>query len=383
MHRLVSRRLLIISLLLLFCLGNLAYAQTDCADPEATLRIANDEFDKGHFFNVPDLLLTCLQKNNFSRQQQERAYLLLVQTYLILEDHKNADDNYLKLLTANPEFETQLDRDPVDLVYLSRKFTATPIFSWYVNAGTAFAKPNVLVDNFAIDNSNQKYSLGFGWLAGGGIIWNANERITAELALNFLSQSFILEQSNIFVNDLITINERYSSASAPITVKYMLTKKQKYWPYVGVGFTTNLWLSGNQDITFKNRSPIFDSNDAQVGFTSQETSKTIQLDNRREPVNFQIHVSGGVKYKYRLNYFFAELTYGVGLINTVKRNSLIADSQSNNPTQPSFSVAHVDDYFTLNNIQLNAGFIKPLYKPRKLKNAKTKSVTKALKKPND
>jgi hypothetical protein len=126
---------------------------------------------------------------------------------------------------------------------------------------------------------------------------------------------------------------------------------------------------------------LFDTNNDQVGFTSQQLSRNLQVRDRREPLNFQIHVTAGLKYKYKLNYFFAEVTYGLGLINVVKRNTLIDNGKGNNTsTVPSFSLAHVDDYFSLNNAQINMGFIKPLYKPRKLKSAKTKRVTRELNK---
>jgi hypothetical protein len=379
----LGRRFLtgLIAALVIMGLSVNTLAQTDCADPEATLKLAADEFDKGHFFSVPDLLLSCLSKGGFSRQQQERAYLILVQSYLILEDHQNADTYYLKVLQANPEYETQIGRDPVDLVYLSKKFTATPIFSWYFTAGTSFVLPKVIADNFAVNNASQQYKLGFGWLAGAGVIWHQSDRISADVSVSFLSQSYQLEQSGLFSNDEIILRERMNSVSIPLTFSYMLTNNKKYRPYVGVGITTNLLLGANQNITLQNRTPILDLNNDQIGFTSQELNRTIQVRQRREPLNFQLHLTGGIKYKYKLNYFFAEATYGLGLINVVKRNTLIDSGTSGNSSlQPSFSLSHVDDYFSLNNVQLNVGFVKPLYKPRKLKTAKTKKVSKELSK---
>jgi hypothetical protein len=40
---------------------------------------------------------------------------------------------------------------------------------------------------------------------------------------------------------------------------------------------------------------------------------------------------------------------------------------------------HVDDYFRLDNLALSIGFLRPLYKPRELKRARTKSVMRQLK----
>jgi hypothetical protein len=378
-----GRRFLIglIPALVMLGFSGKTFAQTDCADPEVTLKIASEEFEKGHFFSVPEMVIACVTKGGFSRQQLERAYVLLVQTYLILEDQANAEAYYLKLLQVNPEYEAQLGREPVDLVYLSKRFTATPIFSWYATAGTSFVLPEVIVNNFTVNNSNQKYSLGFGWQFGGGIIWHQSDRLSADVSVSFLSQSYLLKESNFFNNDEIQLTERLNSLSVPVTFSYMLTKNKKYKPYVGTGVTINYLVGANQNISLQNRTPLFDTNNDQVGFTSQQLSRNLQVRDRREPLNFQIHVTAGLKYKYKLNYFFAEVTYGLGLINVVKRNTLIDNGKGNNTsTVPSFSLAHVDDYFSLNNAQINMGFIKPLYKPRKLKSAKTKRVTRELNK---
>ena len=102
-----------------------ALAQNAC---ELTLDKAQEEFDAGRFHGIPALLKDCLEKNQ-NREWEQRAYLLLAETYLLLEDAAKADESYLKVLKANPEFVTDETRDPIDLVYLSKKFTATPIFS--------------------------------------------------------------------------------------------------------------------------------------------------------------------------------------------------------------------------------------------------------------
>src|SRR5688572_20280301 len=96
----------------LICLGGTAArAQNAC---ELTLTNAQAEFDAGRFHAVPGLLKECLAKNQ-NREWQQRAYLLLAETYLLLEDNAMADESYLKVLKANPEFVTDETRDPIDL----------------------------------------------------------------------------------------------------------------------------------------------------------------------------------------------------------------------------------------------------------------------------
>jgi hypothetical protein len=43
----------------------------------------------------------------------------------------------------------------------------------------------------------------------------------------------------------------------------------------------------------------------------------------------------------------------------------------------------VDDYFRLDNLALSVGYVHPLYKPRKLKKARTKGLLRFIKRTDD
>src|SRR5258708_30166033 len=98
------------------------------SDCEQTLNQATAEFEAGRFYNLPSILKPCID-NGFSKEQKVRSYLLLTQSYLILNDPIAAENSYLQLLTADPEYVANPARDPVDVYYLSRKFTTTPLFA--------------------------------------------------------------------------------------------------------------------------------------------------------------------------------------------------------------------------------------------------------------
>lgn len=85
-----------------------SFAQID--DCEISLNQATEELNAGHFHGIDSLLAPCL-KSGFSREQRQRAYLLLTQVYLLLDDSEAAKASYLELLRANPEFEA--DRSKV------------------------------------------------------------------------------------------------------------------------------------------------------------------------------------------------------------------------------------------------------------------------------
>src|SRR5688500_9141155 len=105
-----------IFILLTMVVGVRAMAQTE--DCESTLNRAEDEFYAGHFYIIPAMLSNCLSE--FTKEQQQRAYLLLSETYLLLDDPIGAKQSYLQLLNANPEFQTDTSTHPIDLIYLSR-----------------------------------------------------------------------------------------------------------------------------------------------------------------------------------------------------------------------------------------------------------------------
>src|SRR5690349_8468608 len=103
---------------------HVAFAQND--DCELTLSRAVDEYNAGHFYAIPAVLEPCL--NQFTTEQRQRAYLLLTQTYLLMDDPIGAKQSYLSVLKANPEFIPDTAVHTIDVIYLSKKFTATSIF---------------------------------------------------------------------------------------------------------------------------------------------------------------------------------------------------------------------------------------------------------------
>src|SRR3954470_14125817 len=109
----------IAGLLLLSLCALQSVAQSD--DCEITISRALDEFNAGHFYIIPSVLEPCL--NQFTTEQRQRAYLLLTQTYLLLDDPIGAKQSYLSVLKANPEFLTDTAVHSIDVIYLSKRFT--------------------------------------------------------------------------------------------------------------------------------------------------------------------------------------------------------------------------------------------------------------------
>lgn len=381
MCRLIDRRLLkYVALVVSLCwlLPVHSVQSQDKCDPEATLALATDEFNAGHFYGLPALIKPCLSTNNFTKEQLVRAYQLLTQTYLILEDPQGAEESYLSLLKANPEYVSNPDRDPIDIVYLSKRFTATPVFSWFAMGAGNVTLPRVIAEHTAFPGSRQKYVIRPRWSVGGGIIWNINDQVTTELGLNFVSTSFGYYQDQIFTFDNLTVNENQVSLLTPLSLKYTFIRRG-ISPYGYAGVSANLLLAATQDYLFINKTPTYNGNDI-VDFADQTTEATQNVWFRREFLNKSLHIGTGFRWKYKLDYLFVDLRYSFGLNNVIRRDVLIRENEDDSSDAPAFSMGHVDDYFRIDQAFISVGYIKPLYKPRKLKNARSRGILRDIKK---
>lgn len=339
----------------LFLLTLISYrseAQSAC---ELTLNKAQEEFDAGRFYAVPALLEECLSKNQ-NRGWEQRAHLLLAETYLLLEDAAKAEASYLKVLQSNPEFVTDETRDPIDLVYLSKKFTATPIFSFSGRLGlnTSFIRVIHNVRPSGEHNASEKYTLKAGWQGGAGVDYHYDENWGASAELNYAVSSFGFESKGLFNENTLELTDQQTWLSLPVMAKYTRSEGT-FRPYAYFGYSFNLLLSVKSNIIMDGdiESPVYN------------------FKENRNKLTQSLLVGGGLKYKWGLRYFFADLRYSLGLRN-------IADPDNRNfPMNDPFP--YVDDDFRMDNLVLSVGYIHPFYKARKLKKARTKSVLRKTK----
>src|SRR5688572_10194170 len=202
-----------ILLLFIFSLGYIvSEAQNEC---EATLTRATEEFNAGHLYGIPALLSECLSRNQKDEWRQ-RAYLLLAGTYLLIEDPIGAENSYLEVLRANPEYITDAQRDPIDLVYLSQKFTATPLFSFHALLGPNTSPVRVIhdVNMGGESHTRQTANLRLGWQIGGGVDYHYNSNISLSAGFNYVFTGFQHVTSNLFGanRDIVELLDRQTWA---------------------------------------------------------------------------------------------------------------------------------------------------------------------------
>lgn len=351
-----------------------ALAQDEC---EVILSQATEEFNAGHLYGIPAMLKDCIEKNH-NREWRQRAFLLLSETYLLLEDPLGAEQSYLNVLWANPEYIADEKRDPMDLVYLSRKFTATPIFAWH-----AFLGPNTSIARVIHDVSaggetytNEKYRLRMGWQAGGGIEYNYDDYLSASLGATFQQSTFKHETSDLFGvgKDIVTFIDKETWLSIPFSVR-ISEAKGKLRKYTYAGYSFNFLLMNRADVEIQNRDGQLPVDGQPIELTSfDKPISNINLAGNRNSKNSALFLGVGLKYKYKLDFFYFDARYSFGLKNVADINHRFSSTQDGLP------FPYVDDDFRLDNLALSVGYIHPLYKPRKLKKARTKSVLRKIEK---
>jgi hypothetical protein len=359
---------ILVLLVIAVCSGTVrAQSHEEC---EQVLNGAVEEFNAGHFYGIPAMLHDCLEKNQRAAWRQ-RAYILLAETYLLLDDPTGAERSYLEIIRANPEFVPDRERDPIDLVYLGSKFTGSPIFSLYGRIGANVSPVHVLKTRSTFTDVSYSYKLRTGIGAGLGGQFHYDENLSATLELNYMFTGYEQQTNGAFGRDKLSILDRQNWFKIPLTIRFS-DAVGKYQPFGYIGYSFDLLFRDRATITFNDRN----FTDGRI-VPDERESPVMNFNPKRNKLNQAFLIGGGVKYKLGLDYAFVDVRYSIGLTNVVKVDNSI-DGQD--PEDPAFTWGYVDNLFKVNNLSISVGYLYPLYKPRKLKKARSKSVLQRIKK---
>lgn len=341
-----------------------AFAQGNTCEEQ--LNAATLEFEAGRFYGIPAMLKPCLDKG-FSREQKKRAYLLLTQTYILLDDPIGADNSYLEVLHADPEFLADTARDHIDVVYLSKRFTASPIFSVFGRIGGNISPVRVInTISSSGEDENNNYNVRMGAQLALGGDWHLSEQLALSAEVNYMFTSFRKTQDK-FNGDRWQFTDRQSWVSLPVAVKYSPWTRGQIRPYAFGGYMLSFLLTDRAQIDIQKA-------DEGLAGVIEASSPNMDFIEYRKRIARSFFIGGGVKYKLGINFLFAEMRYNFGLSNIVSNTTTFGQSG------PAVEWGYVDDYFRLDNFSISVGYVYPLYKPRMVKRAKTKSVLKGIKK---
>lgn len=352
---------MVCNLFVVTCLVSTAYGQLDStrttgkqlSDCEAKLSLATSEFNAGRFFGLPAILDQCL-KDGFTKEQKVRAYILLCQVHLINDNPSEAEAGYLNLLHADPEYIANTDQDPVDVVFLSRKFTTRPVITPHIRAGLNTSIATVIHQNtsdpYKIVTTDYQMKVGFS--IGGGVLWNISDRVGLGLDVVWSHLSYQKTTENLNQQDRGLAVYRLNRLDLPLFLSYQ-DDVGKWRPFGYVGYATHLALGAKASLGYTN-----------VDGEGEERETEVQVENLKSlynQLNHSLVVGGGLKYKVGKNYVFADLRCYVGLSQVSKEGVLF--------TSTGVSHGAFEDAYRLSAINLSVGYVIPYYNPRK-KNVK-------------
>jgi opacity protein-like surface antigen len=342
--------------------GNAQEVVSTC---EETLGRAEDEFNAGRFYGIPVVLSDCLSK--FSRDQRFRAYLLLTQAYLLIDDQKKAEESFIEVLRADPEFVPNEQTESVDIVNLSKKFTSTAIFTPHAKAGMTLAIPRIVrpSDLYGMDVEGANI-LKPGWNVGAGLEWNLTNNWGIGAELFFAYKAYRQTRSGFFDQDFSDRRSQQSWIDVPIYARYT-DNKGKWRPFGYAGYAFNLLVSSrslyrNTDFTASG------GGDGAAPFQVPNESPALNSLYKNKMLTRSFLVGGGVKYKIGRDFLLVEARYMAGT-NILNKQSvhLAAEGDGFVLDQQIPGFAYLSDFFRLDNFVFNVGFVRPLYQPRKIK----------------
>jgi hypothetical protein len=337
-------------------------------DCEENLRQAQAALERGHFNTIPELLKTCIDRG--TRDQRFRANLLLTQVYLFIDDPIGAERSYIEVLKADPEFIPGDTAYPIDVVYLSRRFTSNPIFTIYPKVGMNTSFVRVIHDLGTNDTnlSDDTYGLKLGWQIGFGFDLNITEHFSFCGELMYARRSFEKSLGMFFYDsslkkppsvpsgdepaDPVSLVEKHQWVDLPFYVKYA-DYRGDFRPYGYAGFAIG-WLAGAKT---EDRLEDFDYDDKVS--TVKVEGPDLNVGRQREGLGYSVVLGGGVRRKIGRDYVSVDIRYMVGINNLVPPDKIYSEA-----TETIFRYAEVSDLYALNNLSVSFGYIRPLYAPR-------------------
>lgn len=341
--------------------GNLVRAQAvSCAE---TLIDAQNKFKNGDFYSIPSLLKPCLDKG-FSDQQKVEAFWLLTQTYLFLDDPISAEDSYLKLLKKDPLHVVNEDLDPIDVVYLSKKFTTRP----RIIASAHFGVNTSLIDVIHAYSLTQvegevDYAGKIGIQGGIGLEYVINTHLSVGTELNVVQRRYTYSKS-LFSIDYQEFTETQVLLDVPLLARYRF-KTGKFTPYFYAGLSFHYMLSARGDAVLNDRFLTSLETLPEAGFSEFKVEgPPLDLLEQRNKFTYSFVAGGGLLVPVKYNFIKIDLRMVQGMKNSVNQEEHYGNDEL------IFRYAYIDDFKRINNFMLTVGFVKPVYKPRKLKSGR-------------
>ena len=353
----MKKNLLSILLLVLISIGNNLYAESANISDSVTctqkLNKAKKVYDAGKITEVESYLKDCIQ-DGFTKEEKMQALRLLILSYLFQDEHEKAEQNLLLLFKEDPEYVLNRAVDPAEFYELYNSYRTLPVFNIGITGGlnttNISEKQHYSLGSSSSDKSSYKSRFGFQGGVVADILLYKNFQINtgAMLILN----NFTYENTFLYNGaTTVTSKENQMWTSVPLALKYNIGKgKTKFYALAGGMF--GLLISDNSKLSREN------SDNANAAKEGTEAFRTI-----RNPYNISAIVGLGVRYKVGYGYIFLDARYSIGLKNEANVKNRFSTKNGDNL----YYYGYVSSDFNANNLLISVGYMKSIYKPKKVR----------------
>ena len=346
-------------LLLIFAFSNLFLAAQE-QDCNQNLTNAEDSYRAGRLHEVAGKLTSCL-KSGFTNPQKIEAYRLLTLTYVYLDEPELAEESFLQILKTDPLYVVPVT-DPVEIHYISNKFTAVPILTWHLlRLGAAFSFGNIFNDGSSsgtvAPNTTFKSKISFDVVSGVDLNFSKNLAIGVELGgkqLRYNVSGVLFPEDINSSGDQTIIEKSFTTLHLPVFVRY-----SKYYgdlrPFVTAGYEFRYTTFQSETNTYVKDGAPKKSRDYSNGAGYNRGSNSI-------------FVGGGAMYKIlktKRDYIMLDIKFNRSINNEVKESNQFDFENNPDAVEQLFSYAGFNPLYGVNNLSVTFGYVRPIYDPRR------------------
>jgi hypothetical protein len=317
------------------------------------LNLAKKVYDAGKITEVESYLTACIE-DGFTKEEKMQALRLLILASLFQDEHDVAEKNLLLLLKEDPEYVLNPAIDPAEFYELYNSYRTLPVLNIGITGGintTSISEKQTYSVGSEMDNK-PKYKGRFGFQGGimADILLYRNFQINTGALLSLKNftykNTFLYNQATT-----LTSNENQMWMDIPLALKYNLGKgKAKLYGLAG----------GTFGLLMNSTSKLSRENSDNANAAKEETAKMKKI---RNPYTVSALVGIGVRYKVGYGYMFLDARYNFGLKNVANtKNRFYTDNGDN-----LFYYGYVSSDFTVNNLAISVGYMKSIYKPKKIR----------------
>jgi hypothetical protein len=299
---------------------------------------------------IPMLLADCM-KDGFTKEEKPNAYKLLIQTYLFSEEYQKADEVMIQFLREFPSYSIAVN-DPKEFINLYSTYRTEPIFKLEIIGGLSFCTP-LMVQPFGIGDITKRkpvYTPKLGYNAEVSYINTITKALHYSAGVSVTLSN--LGYSNNPADYASTVTGTFSNLylGMPLALRYNFNVSR-----------INLFMkAGVEPVYLLNSTVDLTRTDGIVGREPYTGTEDLIATHNR----FDIRPFAGLGVKVNLGKGQQLMILGSYKVSMMDQTSSEDWYQNLNLTNKYY---FEEDVLRLNQTNISISYIKPIYKPKKIK----------------